>query len=136
VPEDALHYSVTVTGLADSCHPDSTDGYEEKFDYAVAFDASSATIYVGEDVFAIGSISGCNLSYQTVVIGETTENDGDVRWQLYGEAQMDRGDNACVDGDGDWAGTESFEIVESDSDTLEIGCTYDMTTSGSYVPPG
>jgi hypothetical protein len=127
---------VTVTGTADTCHPTSTDGYQDTFDYAVAFDASSATIYIGEDVFAIGSLTGCNLSYDTVVIGEETEHDGNVRWQLHGEAKMDRTGSCVQDaglGDGEWAGTEVFTILESDDETLETGCEYDTETAGTYV---
>jgi hypothetical protein len=134
VPEDALSFEVTTTGIADSCHPEATEGSVETYTYALAFDASSATIYIGEDVFAVGSITGCDLQYQTVIIGSETQNDGFVHWQLFGQASLDAGTNACVEGDDDWKGTETFEIQSSDDDTLEPGCTYDMKTTGRFVP--
>lgn len=135
VPENALHFDVEVTAVADGCHPEATAGYVETFEYAVAFDASSATIYIGEDVFAVGSVTGCDLIYQTVVIGGETESDGEVRWQLFGQAQIDAGTDACVEGENDWEGTESFVIQDTEEDTLEPGCSYDTETNGRFLPP-
>lgn len=143
IPEGSLFYDVTVTtddregtlpAGSDTCHPDSTEGYEDTFSYALAFEGSKATIYVGEDVFAIGTISGCELTYSTVVIGEETENDGEVKWQLTGTASVDptEGD-ACVEGEDDWLGTETFEIVSSAEETLEPGCEYTVNTIGGLV---
>lgn len=133
VPEDALWYDVTVTGVGpDECHPGNTEGYQENFRYALAFSASSATIYIDDVVFASGTLTGCNLTYTTVVYGEDTEN-GHIQWQLEGQAQVDAGDDSCVEGEGDWAGTEVFKVVEADSDDLEPGCTYPMETTGTYL---
>jgi hypothetical protein len=120
-----------VEGKTDGCHDDDSHTYAEDFTYALSFDASSATIYIGEDVFASGSISGCDLTYQTVVIGQDTEDDGNVKWQLFGTAAVDPVDGDCAEGDADWLGTEYFEIVSSEDDTLEPGCQYNMETTGS-----
>lgn len=143
VPEDAIFFDVTVTtgnndddALVDECHPDLAEvpGYQESFQYALALDGSKVTVYIGEDVFAVGSFSGCDLTYSTVVIGEETDADGPVKWQLTGTAMVDPSEGAdCVEGDDDWAGTETFEIVSSEEDTLEPGCEYEMTTVGSRV---
>ena len=135
LPEDVLRYTVTVTATEDSCHPESSEGYQETFDYAVFFDAARAEVYVGEELFAVGTVAGCTVNYQTVVLGEDTEQDGNVKWQLFGEAEFDRGDDSCVDGPEDWAGEEVFEIVSSVDETLEPGCTYTTETHGAYVPP-
>ena len=133
VPEGAAGYAITVTAVADQCHPDSEQGYTESFDYFIALDASTATIYIDEQVFAIGIASGCTLSYQTPIIGEDTDNDGNVKWQLFGEASLDAGDDACVPGENDWEGTEAFEIVSSEDDTLEPGCEYRTETTGKLI---
>jgi hypothetical protein len=144
VPDDAIFYDVTVTtaidedggrpGTSDECHPDATEGYEDNFTYAVAFDGSKATIYIGEDVFAIGTITGCDLTYSTVVIGSETENDGPVKWQLTGTASVDPSEgDACVEGERDWEGSEYFEIVASEEETLEVGCQYGLNTFGGLV---
>lgn len=141
VPEDALFYNVTVTadnidedGLVDECHPEATEGYQESFSYAVAFEGSAATLYIGEDVFALGTITGCDLTYSTVVIGEDTEQDGPVKWQLFGSAAIDpAAGDACVEGPDSWAGSEYFEIINSEEETLEPGCQYEMTTVGTLA---
>lgn len=134
VPDTALWYSVTVTGVGpDECNPGNTQGYQETFEYAVAFTASDADIYVNGEPFAAGVLNGCNLTYQTVVIGEDTER-GPVKWQLSGQAIIDAGDDSCAQGDGDWQGTETFTIIDSDVEEIEIGCTYPMETLGNYQP--
>ncbi len=145
VPEDAIFYDVKVTTYdeateettSDSCHPDAGVGYEETFAYAVAFEGSSATIYIGEDVFALGTVTGCDLTYSTVVIGEDTEADGAVKWQLTGTASIDPAEgDACVEGESDWNGTEIFEIVSSEDETLEPGCEYELFTFGDLSSSG
>ncbi|MDP2312356.1 MAG: hypothetical protein Q8P41_05585 [Pseudomonadota bacterium] len=144
VPEDAIFYDVTVTAenndddaLVDECHPEASEGYQESFLYAVAYDGSKATIYIGNDVFALGTVSGCDLTYSTVIIGEETEADGPVKWQLTGTASIDptEGD-ACVDGDGDWDGFETFEIISTENETLEPGCEYETKTLGDFSSSG
>ncbi len=143
IPEDALFYDVTVQvenndddPLVDECHPDLTDvpGYQETFSYAVAFEGSKATLYIDEAVYAIGTITGCELTYSTVVYGSDTEADGPVKWQIFGGARVDptEGD-ACVEGEDDWEGWENIEIVSSEEETLEPGCQYEMTTLGGLV---
>jgi hypothetical protein len=142
IPEGALFYDVTVApadvdedGLIDSCHPDApVAAFEDTYRYAVFFDAERAEIYVGEELFAVGSLGGCRLQYQTVVVGEESDADGDVKWQLFGSAALDPGDDACVEGEGDWTGSEVFEIVASEDDVLSVGCTYETQTTGVFVP--
>jgi hypothetical protein len=145
IPEDAIFFDVTVTNAppeghtgpsGDECHPELEEipGYQETFTYALALEGSSATIYVGESVFASGTITGCDLTYSTVVIGEETDADGPIKWQLHGQASVDPAEgDACVDGDSDWDGTEYFEVVNSEEETLELGCKYYMFTSGGLV---
>lgn len=146
VPENAIFFDVSVSvgnndddPLIDECHPDLAEvpGYAEDFTYALALDGTSATIYIGEDVFAAGTVSGCDLTYSTVVIGSETESDGPVKWQLSGTASVDPAEGgSCVDGDDEWAGTEVFEIVSSEDETLEPGCQYEMVTVGGIAAAG
>jgi hypothetical protein len=129
VPEDALKYTVTVTGAATDCTEDTT-GYQETFEYAVAFEGSSATLYIGQEAFARGTLAGCDLTYETVVVGER-RGSGDLKWQLFGDASIDpSGQDKCAPGEGEWQGSETFEVVESDDASLEAGCIYEMTTLG------
>ncbi len=125
IPADSQHFSVTV---------DADDGdYSETFNYYVAFDASSATLYIDEAAFARGTLTGCSLTYQSVVFGQSRP-DGDVKWQLFGNASIEsaQGD-PCVDGEDDWSGTEYAEIVASDDESIEVGTEYYMTTTGKFV---
>lgn len=136
VPEGAVFYEITVEAKSDSCHPDSTEGYKDTFSYAIVYDGSSVDIWIDDTVFASGTASGCDLTYQTVVTQEETEGDGMVKWQLFGQAAFDAGDDACVASENDWEGTEYFEIVSSDDETLEPGCDYEMTTTGVFKGEG
>lgn len=140
VPDEALVYTVTVTGIGpDTCHSDdwegNDEGYRETFEYAVAFDASAASIYANGEPFAAGSLSGCNLTYQTVVIGEDDRAAGALKWQLTGTAKIETDESGtCVDGDAEWEGTETYTVIASEDDTMEAGCTYPTSTVGDYIP--
>jgi hypothetical protein len=116
----------------DTCHPGNDEGYQETFEYAVAFNAASADVYVKGELFAGGTLTGCNLTYQTVVIGEDI-NGRELKWQLTGQAVIDGGDDSCVESEFDWDGTETFEIVASTDDAVEPGCTYPMSSFGTIV---
>ena len=136
VPEGATTYEVTVVATADECHEEDTYTFKETYTYQLALDGSTATVYIDEQQFAVGLISGCSLTYQTAIIGEETEQDGSIKWQLFGAADLDAGDNACVPDEYDWKGTEYFEVVTSEDDTLEPGCEYKMETTGKIVKDG
>jgi hypothetical protein len=142
IPDDALFYDVVVNAedvdddsFVDTCHPDATiPGYTETFTYAVAFEGSKATIWVDESIFAVGTITGCDLTYTTVVFGEESDADGALKWQLTGVANVDPAEgDACVEGTDDWQGYEIFEIISSEEETLEPGCTYETSTLGTFV---
>jgi len=136
LPEGGVYYEVVVTATEDQCHPDQTQGYEETFTYYLSLEASTASIYIDEQLFAVGLASGCSMTYQTPIIGEESDQDGNIKWQLFGETDLDAGDDACVPGSDDWSGTETFEIVSSDDDTLEAGCEYRTTTHGTLKQAG
>lgn len=134
VPADALLYAVTVTATGpDECHPGNTEGWQGSYTYAVAFNAAEATLFVDGEPFASGTITGCNLSYQTVVLGTQGREGGELKWQITGSARLDPGDNACVEGDLDFEGTETIEVIGSEDDGVEPGCTYPMMTEGTFT---
>lgn len=134
IPADALLYDITVTGVGpDECHPGNTDGYQETFEYAIAFNASSADVYVDGEPFATGTVSGCVLTYQTVVLLSERAS-GNLNWFITGQALIDPGDNACVEDEAlDYQGTETIEVADSADDNVEVGCTYPMSVEGTYV---
>ena len=125
IPEGSRHFAVEVAA--------ETGGYKETFDYYVDFDATSATLYIGEAAFARGTLSGCDFTYQSVVFGQTRAA-GDIKWQLYGQATIEWADgDPCVDGDDYWTGTEYAEIVASDDPEIVVGDEYQMLTTGQYI---
>ncbi len=139
VPDDALVYTVEVTGSTDTCHTDGSmdGGWQDTFEYAVSFDASSADLYMDGEPFAAGTQSGCNLTYQSVVIGADDRAAGAIKWQLTGAAKLetDASGDACVEGDTEWLGTETITVISSEDDAIVPGCTYTMSTVGDYIPP-
>ena len=61
--------------------------------------------------------------------------EGDLRWQITGEATYQGQAGGCDLTDGlDWEGTEIIEVVESLDDNTPEGCTYLMTTEGVLIP--
>lgn len=126
IPPKSAQFSVTVSA-------DPAEGtYTETFVYFMSFDASSALIYIGEDAFARGTLSGCQLSYQSVVVGQDTDG-GTVKWQLNGQASVETADgDPCVDGEDDWAGTEWFDIVSSEDESIPDTNEYQLITHGTF----
>ena len=126
IPSEAQEYKVTGTD-------DGDGGYSETFDYYVALEGSSITLYIGEAAFARGTASGCDITYQSVVFGQTRDA-GDIKWQLYGQASVENSSgDPCVDGEDDWSGTEYAEIVASEDDSILVGDIYNMVTTGKFV---
>jgi hypothetical protein len=133
-----LIYEVTVEStvddgaLATDC---VTEGavYSGTFSYGVFTDAERIELTVDDEVFALGSRSGCSLSY-TSAIWLDERPGGEVRWLLRGEADYEGTAGGCSLPDGvDWQGTETIEVVDSEDESIAIGCTYQLTTSGSLV---
>ncbi len=135
VPAGALEYTVTATGVGpDTCHPGNTQGWTKNFTYDVTLNASSASLYADGEPFASGSISGCKLNYQTVVIDDAGRTGGDLKWQLTGAASMDTTSGGVCATDGNaFSGTETYAIISSDDPNIAVGCTYPTTVVGDFV---
>ena len=129
---DGFVWEVTLTGATDTCN-DPTVPYRETFDYVV--DLSSppdVSVGIGDTVFALGSLAGDRIEYSSVIWTDTRDN-GELRWQLTGEARFRTGGTTGTLPDGiDWEGEETFEIVDSSVAGIEIGCTYVMEAEGTY----
>jgi hypothetical protein len=130
-------WEVVVTGVSTSCTQDNS-GYEDTFDYQLFTDGADIELRIGEldggsEGFAMGVRSGCALQYQTAVWLEERDQ-GDLRWQITGEASYQGAGGGCDLTDGlDWEGTEIITVVESlDEDVVE-DCTYMMMTEGVLV---
>jgi hypothetical protein len=124
------YWTVDVVGIEDDCSGQSPD-YSESFDYRMVLDGGSAGLYIGADLLANGILTGCTLDYQAAAWSEA-RGDFEVRWLLSGSATVNRNDGCATDGT-DWVGTETIEVVASDDPSIEVGCTYVMDVSGTYV---
>ena len=135
-PAEGFVWDIDLVATIDGCN-NPPIGYQESLDYRLVFDSADVSLSIGEDEFATGTISGCQINYQTVVWGQEREVDGqtyEVKWQLVGEALWRQGGDTCNLPTGtDWIGTEVTTIVSSTDPNLEIGCEYTMETNGSYT---
>lgn len=127
-------WDVSVVGAEDTCHdpPQDYSGAKD-FQYRAQFEGSNVSLSIGEDAFASGSISGCGITYRSVVW--TDQPSGlDVRWQLVGDATFRPGGEACgLDAGMDWQGTETFDIICSEDPDIEIGCAYSLDLEGTFA---
>lgn len=161
--EDAYHWDVKVTGVDNTC-TESSDTYAESFVYSLQFTGSLTKLMIGTDSFATGTLRGCELDYESQVVGD---QDRDVQWMLSGHAVQRTGGDICdmadkveeerIDAgieddawtefqsnylgsndpaDIDWVGYETFEIVASEDESIAVGCTYTVFVAGTYRSNG
>ncbi|TNE90172.1 MAG: hypothetical protein EP330_08930 [Deltaproteobacteria bacterium] len=138
-PLSGYAWEVTVNGGEpgfDSCNIGAETPYTETFDYVLDFSGADVSLGLlqGGEVFgfASGTLSGCDVSYETVIWQEQREG-GEVRWQLVGEASVRQGGNDCNIADGlDWEGFEEITVIDSADPDVPPGCTYRMDATGTY----
>ena len=140
-PVPDLVYDVTVESvvadgtLATDCVNEGRV-YSETFSYEIFVDDEEIALSVDGESFAIGSRSGCALSYTSAIWLEERPT-GDLRWIIRGEADYEGAAGGCDLPDGsDWFGTEEVEVVESEDPNVPAGCTYQLQTNGTYVSGG
>lgn len=139
-PLEGFEWAVTVEGGEpgfDSCNIGEETPYTETFAYVLDFagaDVSLGLLVDGEIFgFADGTLSGCDVSYASVIWQEQREG-GEVRWQLEGEASIRQGGDDCNISEGlDWEGFELITVVDSADPTIPAGCTYRMDATGTYA---
>lgn len=161
---DAYHWDVTVSGFEDDCNVPAVGSLEE-YTYSLLFEGSIVNLYIGWDAFANGAISGCSITYQSPTVLEERAG-GNVQWLMTGEGFYRQIGDTCdipdrvneyydaypdlLDFDGDWAsrsgglelsavdwiGVETFEIVNSEDESLPLGCTYSSLVVGQYREDG
>jgi hypothetical protein len=126
------YWNVTATADVDECN-DPTVPYQESFLYRVVFDGQDVEVAIGDDVFATGTTSGCDIVYDTPVWSDARDDGTELRWTLVGSAKMRTDPNACIiEDDKDWSGTEIFEIVYSEDINIPQGCEYELNVTGTY----
>jgi hypothetical protein len=128
-------WDVALEGTEDLCN-DPVIGYADQLSYRLVFDGSAVDVAVGPDVFATGTVSGCEINYASVVFGETLDG-FELRWRLDGFAVYHQG-FGCetrLDDNIDWSGTEVFTVVQSDHPDIPTNCTYSVDIEGTYAGP-
>lgn len=139
-PLEGFAWEVTVDGGEvgfDSCNIGNETPYTETFSYVLDFSGADVSLgmLVDNEVFgfADGTLSGCDVSYASVIWQEQREG-GEVRWQLEGEAAVRQGGDDCNITEGlDWEGWEEITVVDSADPNIPAGCTYRMDATGSYT---
>lgn len=121
-------FEVVLQPVDDGCTDGQGQG-EERYTYRVEADGASIGIFVGQDLLANGSLSGCNVRYTSVPWTESRRR-GEVRWRISGEAVIALGDG-CAAEQG-WRGTEVIEVLESTDPGVPGGCRYRYEVTGSY----
>lgn len=140
VPPD-LTYTVDVFTRVDNNEIVSTcitegETYNQTFTYELYFEGSNLELKVGSgdqepESFASGTRSGCDLVYESAIWLEERSG-GDLRWQLLGAALNEGASGGCDLSEGlDWEGTEVIEVVESEDESVPVGCTYELETEGT-----
>ncbi len=135
------YFDLVVTTTQNECTGNGLS-YSDGFEYRVQLDGNDATIAIGEeeseedDVFAVGTLDGCNLSY-TSLVWSTYLDEGDlqkeVTWQIEGAAAVNMGGGrGCVD-QVDWEGTENYQILSSEHSAIAPGCLYELSVTGSWL---
>ncbi|MBX2796304.1 MAG: hypothetical protein KTR31_01505 [Myxococcales bacterium] len=125
-------FDLTLTGADNQCTGNGTD-HTERHQYRVDFDNTDLIVAVGEDVWATGTIDGCNLEY-TSIVWSSLRGGFEIEWQISGQAQVDvAGGDGCATDDDDWVGTETFLVTNSAHPKVQPGCTYSLDVSGDFA---
>ncbi len=127
------HTSLSTDELCGSDCSGEVPSINQTLRYEVFFDGDNAEIKVDGQTFATGVLEGCALSYESPVWLEE-RSDGDIQWSVVGhetevQAKVDCGLPKGVD----WIGYEEIQILESEDDSLEAGCSYRVAAVGEYV---
>jgi len=127
------YWNLSLQGEENDCTGDAAK-YSEKLEYRVLFEGNDITLAVGPDEFADGNVTGCSISYDSV-IWEDVRGDYELRWQIHGSAVVNvGGGGSCQPLNGtDWDGIERFEVISSEDPDISPGCEYSMTLSGKYL---
>ena len=132
-PNGRWNVTITGSGSEDPCI-ESTEGFQETYEYSLYYEGSFLEIRVDEEPFATGEFRGCSITYESGVYLEESTN-GDFRWQIEGRSDVESAAGGCPDvpDDYDWFGTETLTVVSTENDAIEEGCTYNMDSTGVFI---
>lgn len=117
---------------------DTATVYSKSFKYELYYDGEAVLVDIDGQSFGDGTRAGCNLVYESAVWLDDRPG-GQVTWYIEGAATY-RGvaggcDNQLPDGV-DWSGTEVAIVVDSEDESVPVGCEYDLVTEGTVVSGG
>ena len=124
-----LVYRLEVVSVENSCAAEAI-GHVETREYAVRYHRGEADLFVDGVQFATGMLIGCGLGYESadfpasLLPFEEVAPDG---WSMRGEADLEGENDACVDGEREWSGAESYSSGEGG------GCVYTVTWAGDFL---
>jgi hypothetical protein len=124
------YFAMTLTPTENLCTGNGT-GQPETYEYRVELDGNDATLSIDEDVWATGTVNGCNVTYTSLAWSDI--RDGyEIKWEIQGDATVNfGGGGGCVE-QHDWEGEETFLITESAHPDVAAGCTYTLSAVGKF----
>ena len=122
------------------CIPEGSDVtvYSERFKYELYYDDDVVTMDIDGLSFGTGSRAGCNLTYESAIWLDDRPS-GQISWYVEGQATYRGVAGGCdnqLDDSVDWSGYEVAIVVESEDETVPVGCEYELETSGTVVSGG
>ena len=124
--------------IESSCLPDGGTVYSKSFKYELYYDGEVVQIDINGQSFAEGTRAGCNLLYESSVWLDERPG-GQITWYVEGGATYQGAAGGCDNqlSEGlDWVGYEVAIVVESEDESVPVGCEYDLVTTGSVVSGG
>jgi hypothetical protein len=112
--------------------------YSDSFKYELFYDGDAVHIDVDGQSFADGTRAGCNLLYESSVWLEDRAG-GQVTWYVEAGASYRGSAGGCdnqLEAGVDWEGYETIIVVESEDESVPVGCEYNLVTSGTVVSGG
>lgn len=131
-------FDVTLVGVDNDCTGEPLNR-RENHEYRLVIDGLNIVVAIGEDEWATGSINGCRIEYESVIVTDVRNdaegNQHEIRWRITGEAEIDQsGGASCIDeGNLDWIGTETIEVIRSQHPNVDPGCTYSFESTGLFT---
>ena len=149
VPPDGV-WNVTVTSALNddgsgfdegsTCIGDNEEiaTYQASYTYQVYYDGDAFLMDIDGQAFAEGIRTGCSKSYESAVWLEDRPT-GLVTWRIVGEASYRGAQGGCDErfvGNEDWNGTETIEVINSEDESVPVGCTYKLDVVGTWANGG
>lgn len=140
-PSGIWEVEITGIGSNDVACTESTEGFQESYQYALYYDGTFAEIKIKDSAstefvsFATGEQRGYSIDYESPTYLEES-TDGNFNWQIVGTAFNDMGTEGSdnIPAELDWKGTETLTVTNSINPNVPEGCTYEMEVEGVYIP--